>query len=277
MGTLEIDTEIEGSNGCYRAQLSEDWEIWGPNGGYVASIALRAAGAESRFNRPAGFSCQYLSPARFDAVQLNVEILKKGRSVEALKVSILQENKRILEALVWTIDEFVEGYEQDRTDAPEVEDPKEYKSLEELLGPEKRPPHKFWQNVERRPVLWDPSKERKPGPPIWQEWFKFRPQACFENPFVNASRLLILIDTMQWPAMFNSLGDTVPYIAPSLDLNIQFHQCGKDSSWLFCEAIADIAQKGLIGGRARIWSEYRQLLASGSSSLLCVPNPTLEK
>ena len=35
-----------------RRGMSRDWEIWGPNGGYVASIALRAAGAHSRFDRP---------------------------------------------------------------------------------------------------------------------------------------------------------------------------------------------------------------------------------
>ena len=41
MGDLAIDTAVEGSDGRYRARLSRDWEIWGPNGGYLAAIALR--------------------------------------------------------------------------------------------------------------------------------------------------------------------------------------------------------------------------------------------
>lgn len=43
MGDFEIDTALAGGNGRYVAHLSEDWEIWGPNGGYLAAIALRAA------------------------------------------------------------------------------------------------------------------------------------------------------------------------------------------------------------------------------------------
>ena len=46
MGDFELDTRLEGVEpeaGRFRAHLSRDWEIWGPNGGYVAAIALRAA------------------------------------------------------------------------------------------------------------------------------------------------------------------------------------------------------------------------------------------
>ena len=46
MGDFEADTRLEGENGRYRASISRDWEIWGPNGGYVAAIALRAAGLD---------------------------------------------------------------------------------------------------------------------------------------------------------------------------------------------------------------------------------------
>jgi hypothetical protein len=57
VGDLAVDTAIEGSGRRYRAQLSRDWEIWGPNGGYLAVIALRAAGAHTSLRRPATFSC----------------------------------------------------------------------------------------------------------------------------------------------------------------------------------------------------------------------------
>ena len=46
MGDLAADTAVEPlGDGRYRASVSRDWEIWGPMGGYIASIALRAAGA----------------------------------------------------------------------------------------------------------------------------------------------------------------------------------------------------------------------------------------
>ena len=46
MGDLAADTEITGGDGRYRGAMSKEWEIWGPMGGYVASFAMRAAGAE---------------------------------------------------------------------------------------------------------------------------------------------------------------------------------------------------------------------------------------
>ena len=39
-------------------------------GGYVAAIALRAAAAESRFDRPATFYCQYLGQGAFAPVDI---------------------------------------------------------------------------------------------------------------------------------------------------------------------------------------------------------------
>ena len=66
MGDLALDTAVTGDNGDYAIDLSRDWEIWGPNGGYVASIALRAAGAHSRFDRPASIVGHFLGVATFE-------------------------------------------------------------------------------------------------------------------------------------------------------------------------------------------------------------------
>jgi hypothetical protein len=63
MGSLDLDTRIETEDGRARALLSEDWRIWGPNGGYVAAIALRAAGRASAFSRPASFAFHFLGVA----------------------------------------------------------------------------------------------------------------------------------------------------------------------------------------------------------------------
>ena len=45
MGALQQDTAITRDGERLTALLDPAWNIWGPNGGYVASIALRAAGA----------------------------------------------------------------------------------------------------------------------------------------------------------------------------------------------------------------------------------------
>ena len=97
MGDLAVDTAIEGSDGRYRAQLSRDWEIWGPNGGYLAVIALRAAGTHTSLRRPATFSCHYLGVADFDAVDLEVRTIRGSRRAASIAVSMTQAGKTILE------------------------------------------------------------------------------------------------------------------------------------------------------------------------------------
>ena len=92
-----------------------DWEIWGPCGGYVAAIALRAAGAESPFARPASFFCHYLSVAAFAPVDLVVTPLRAGRTVLAQRVEMSQEGRPVLQAMVWSVGD-VEGLEHDDVD-----------------------------------------------------------------------------------------------------------------------------------------------------------------
>ena len=271
MGNFETDTNIVGGNGQYEAVLSRDWEIWGPNGGYVSAIALRAAGAESRFNRPASFSCQYLQIADFDKIQITVKKLKEGSTAEALKVSIEQKGKHILEAFLWLVAADITGYEHEFTTPLDVKKPGQLKSIEELLKPEERPPYIFWNNLDRKPVIWTRDNKQKNDSPRWREWFRFRPQATFKDTFVDAARSLLLIDTMQWPAVFSMYTPELPYLAPSLDLNIQFHKSCPDDEWLLCDASANIARNGIINGSAIIWSEKGDLLASGISTLLCRP------
>ena len=68
---FERDTQVTlvGSS-TYEALLSKDWEIWGPNGGYLCAIALRAVGHEAQIKRPIALYCHYLKVAQFAAVQL---------------------------------------------------------------------------------------------------------------------------------------------------------------------------------------------------------------
>jgi hypothetical protein len=41
MAGFANDTEVRERDGRLAATFSRDWEIWGPNGGYVSTTALR--------------------------------------------------------------------------------------------------------------------------------------------------------------------------------------------------------------------------------------------
>ncbi|HEX4433301.1 MAG TPA: acyl-CoA thioesterase domain-containing protein, partial [Acidimicrobiales bacterium] len=152
MGDIEAQTAVEpAGDGRFTAMVHPDWEIWGPCGGYVAALALRAAGAASPLVRPASFFCHYLSVASFAPVDLEVTALRAGRTVLAQRVGMSQEGRPVLEAMVWSVGE-VEGLEHEDVDPPDVPDPDGLPTFGELRPDETRAAMRFWENFDQRPI-----------------------------------------------------------------------------------------------------------------------------
>lgn len=262
-------------NGTYTAPLSRAWEIWGPMGGYVASIALQAAAAESRFQRPASFFCHYLSVGSFDApLELAVQPLRLAKTAESLRVSVTQGERAIMEATVWAAGD-VEGLEHTHTTPPDVPDPLDLLTMAERF-PDGEAPFPFWNNFEPRPVQWNEDWP-PPGPldPIWRQWEKFVPRATFDDPWVDAARSVVLVDIASWPAasQHHAWSDP-PFIAPTLDLYVAFHDLVPESEFLLVDGHSPVGRDGLLAFTARVWAEDRRLVASGGGQMLCrrVPN-----
>lgn len=260
---------VEDAGGRFVARLSDAWEIWGPNGGYLAAIALRAAGAMAQIQRPTSFFCHFLSSPSFDAVQLDVALLKQGRRAESLQVAMTQEGRPILHALVKTAAEGP-GHHDRHLQAPDVASPGELKSYEELTTAEQRPPFKFWDNVERRPI--DQVRPADGAEPVLREWARYRPTPCFEDPFVDAARALILLDTYGFPAAYRRFR-SMEYLAPNLDTSAWFHGFSPACEWLLIDHECVVADAGLLGVSGKVWDTDGRLLATGSAHLCCIPNP----
>src|SRR3954451_2403269 len=154
MGNLAVDTAVERVNEHrYRATLNQDWEIWGPMGGYIASYALRAVADASSFPRPASFACHYLAVAAFETIDIVVTPLRESRVAGSYRAEILQGDRRILEATVWAIADGVAGLEHDESVPPDVPGPAGVKNIEEYFADEPDdpgPPFPFWNNFESR-------------------------------------------------------------------------------------------------------------------------------
>jgi acyl-CoA thioesterase II len=274
MGNLADDTAVSGRNGQFTAELSRDWEIWGPNGGYVASVALRAAAAHTELVRPASFQCHFLSIARFEEVQLEVRTLRKSKRVESMAVSMRQNGTAILEAIAWFVADG-DGLVHDHAVMPAVAAPAERPFITELLPPDEPMRFRFWMNFEHKPLdWWDTPADRPPGEPEFLGWYRYAPVATFADPAVDACRSLLLCDTMGWPAATRAHPWDIPWMAPNIDLAVQFHRAAPETDWLLIDAVAPVAEDGLIGFRTQVWSEAGSLLASGSGQLLCRPVPS---
>jgi len=285
MGALGEDTTVEAvdEQGRFRHRLRNDWRIWGPNGGYIASVALRAAGHCTPLPRPASLSVLFLGAASYDKefVDLEVTSLRQSKRSHALRVSITQESQPMLEAHVWAVADSMTGLEHDVTTPPDVPGHESLKTFAEL-DPD-APPNHFWSNFDGKPLKWIPPEEWPPPPPVEprsQQWMRFSPVARYDDAWIDACRYVILLDTYQWPAASRAhmhRGPDAPaYIAPNMDQCIHFHQPAPDSEWLFIDAHGPLATGGLMGCRSEVWSEDFRLVASASSNLLCreVPRGT---
>ncbi len=275
MGDLANDTTVEQTGpSTFRCGLSPDWEIWGPNGGYLAAVAMRAAGVSSGRARPASINAHFVGAGRSEPVAIDVEVNRHTKVASSVTVRISQEGRPLLVANVWGVDADLDGLEHHTTLGPQdVPDPDDLQSTQELLGVQDGPPrHPFWENIEQRPTDWiDDWENREASEPSTRAWVKFVPTATFTDPWVDACRSLILIDLDSWPSACRAhLGD-LDHFAPTIEVTARFIGSTADEPWLLSEAAAPVATGGLVGATGQIWTRDRQLVALGGSTLLCRP------
>jgi acyl-CoA thioesterase-2 len=278
MGDLGVDTLVTPvGDGEYRARLSRDWEIWGPMGGYLASFALRAAGAHCGLARPASLVGHYLGVGDFEHdIDLRCTTLRSARTAQSVRVTIEQESRPLFEALVWGVGGGLVGLAHHDAPMPKVPHWSELPTIEERLtaqGEEYVPYFPFWANLAQRPPRWlSDFMDRATGQyaPEWTQWLRFQPVATFVDPWLDACRLLVLVDLGSWPATqgYHNQRDV---IAPSIDIACEFHRSAGGAEWLFTRGHAPSAADGLIGAHMHVWDEQGTLLASGVSQLLCRP------
>jgi len=283
VGDLGIDTAVtQVSDGRWRARLSEDWNVWGPNGGYVASVCLRAAGAACGLARPATIACSYLAVGQFGDVDLEVDVLRATRRTAAVRVHMSQDGKGLAECTVWAVADGIDGYTWNDARPPEVSGPQNTPTLDERWDAEPGPrpaPHAMAQNFEQRPLDWMSQEEITAfggGQHEACTWMRYVPTPVFGDRWIDACRPLILVDTWAWAAAVHGLpgAERGAFLAPNLDVTARFHADVSTSEWLLVTSRAPFAGDGLIGAEVAVWSESRQLAASGGAQLLCRPGPS---
>ena len=260
-------TYVEGGGGRYRAALAHDWFVWGPMGGYVAAIAFRAMADASAQPRPASFACQFLRAGSAGPVEIEVEPVRSGRRSEALRATLLQGGAPLLTASAWFVAEAFEGFEHSLGAMPAVPLPEALRPYHELAD-DYAAWFPIWRHLEGRPVRW----ERAPGPAVWHTWMRLLSGAP-EDPVLDAARTLLWADLMPWNAAHAPHDWPQRFIAPNLDLTVQFHGRAAGEDWMLCDAESPTARDGLVGTGGRLWTRKGRLVASATAQLFCVANP----
>jgi len=269
------DTAVEavaGEPGRYRSALSASWAVWGPNGGYVAAIALRAAMAQSRLPRPASLQCHFLAVGEFAPVEVSVASLGGSKRAESLRVDLLQKGRLLLAANVWMVDDGLQGYAHDFAAAPDVARPAALRGYQDLAGEEYAQWYPIWRSIEGRPLRW----RGPPGKPEWQTWLRFT-ETPIPDRRADAVRQLFWLDFPGWNATTAAHAWPFRYLAPNLDLTVQYHCFAPDAEWILADGAVPLAQDGMVGCSARLWTEDGRLLATGTSRHVCRPNPNYEQ
>ena len=89
----------------------------------------------------------------------------------------------------------------------------------------------------------------------------------------DAIRQLFWLDLPAWNATLGAHAWPHEFMAPTLDLTVQFHRFAPEVEWLLAEGSAPVAIDGVVGCVGRLWTEDGRLLATGTSEIICRPNP----
>ncbi|WP_344968391.1 acyl-CoA thioesterase [Salinactinospora qingdaonensis] len=273
MADLDTDSAVSSlGEGRFTAVLSRDWSVWGPNGGYLAAIALRAAGAMARFPRPASLSCNFLGVATFAAVDVEVTALQRSRRAECLRVEMTQRGKPILHATVWTLAETVDGPAAEWTEPPIVPGPERLPALEAQVAAEQHEVLPIWLTCYeiRLAGEHDEGADRPARDPVVRGWMRMREPGPFASDvWLDACRAIVAADLVQFPAVTQGFpARDLTFVAPSLDLYTAFHRPAEGVEWLLVEGQGVAAGGGLIAGRASVWAPDGRPVATGSQQML---------
>ncbi len=276
MGDLAVDTTLaDRGDGAYSAELSRDWEIWGPNGGYMSAFALEAARHASGRPRPVNATVHFLSAASFDRpITVTPTVQRATRVATSVRVAVSQGDRPVLEAMIWAADDDLPGLQHDGPPPPaDVGRWSDLPTMDErwaASGRERPSTYRFWDNVEQRPPHWiDDWDNRRDQDAVYLDWIRFTAVGV-DGPWAEAARQLLLVDLGAWPAATRKHVQS-DHIAPSIDVSCEFHDLGPNSGWYLLRGESPVAGNGLIASHQEVWDDGGRLLASGISHLLCRP------
>ena len=257
-------TAITDGPGRWSADLAEGWDIFGvTNGGYLMSIATRAMEAESGGRTLISATGSYVNPANAGRVDVDVEVLKEGRSLSTLRATISRDARD----LVYVTGVFSDP-DGERSDAhlvlaepPDLPSPEE---CVEVIPAEDAPfPPPFTGKIDLRIHPEDARAVEgvKTGVPLVRGWFRLR-----DDEPLNAHSVVLATDAMP-PAIFNAeltIGWT-----PTVDLTVQVRN-PTPTGWLACRLSSRFITDGMLEEDGEIWDEHGNLVAL-SRQLALVP------
>lgn len=239
--------------GRYAGNISRDfWVQAGPNGGYLAAIALRGASflVDEPARAPRSLHARYLSAPQAGPFELVAEVVRKGRSMTTVAVRMQQEGRDFVHASAC----FSEGFSgiafQDCA-MPEA------RPLEQSTAIEKRIP------LNHRYDMWHAvgGELRESSRAVTGGWIRF----ADPRP-IDVLALAALWDA--WPpAVFaRAMEQRFRGAVPTVEVSVYFRRRvplpdGAAGAYVLLRSESTMADEGITEESAEIWSAGGLLLA----------------
>jgi acyl-CoA thioesterase len=251
---FDVATAVVPGGDGYTVTIDPAWTIGSrPNGGYLLALATRAALAVSGQPHPLAVSAHFVTPPSPGPADLEVRLLRSGRSLANARVTMVQEGQPCLEALV-------SGGRLERDDRPDWaadSEPPELAPVEECVrGQSELPGGIRVAIMDHLDVRLDPSTvgwlKGDPGGSLQMlGWVRFS-----DNRPPDPLALLQVVDALP-PASFE-LGIT--RWAPTVEMSVYLRALPADG-WLRCFVRGKLLQGGWFDEEAEVWDEHGRLVA----------------
>lgn len=238
------------ADGEYGVTIDPDWYAgFGPNGGYLAGIMLRAlvTHVDDPARHPLSLTCHYLgSPETGDAV-VAVTTERAGRGVTALSARMEQNGRTCILALA-TLGVEREGAIDFASQAPSVYGPDD---LGAPALPGWTPP--IFHQLDYRPCLGPPQLSGSDDATVGG-WTRLKNRGELDEP-----ALAMFADA--WPpAAWGRL--TEPAVAPTIDMTFHFRaRIPADAEWVLVRMRSSTSRHGFFEEDGEIWTPDGTLLA----------------
>lgn len=262
VGNAFLDGSVVRSvgDGRYEADIDPVWNLRPlPQGGFVTALAARAMAAalDNPDERLRMLHTTFVSQVAGGPVQIDVEVLRRGRSMSHLRAEVRNPGQARGHVTVAAFGTPREGFAFTDAVAPEVPPPGECRSFRAGPPPEVDfpwEPMPFWDEVVhgRGAGGHAPWEDFEPGPAELSEWLGFDQPPYLDDGTIDPLSLLVLGDVMPG-AMREAVGRTDRHwFAPSVDL--AFHLLDDCRSPLvLAHSHARHAGDGYVSAEMHLW------------------------
>lgn len=272
----DIDVQpVPGVDGRFELDIPPDWNVFYTFGGVTMAAALRAA--ERALDRPdltpLTAHAVYCAPIQAGAVELDVDVLRNGRTAAQVSVDMRQQGHtgadvRLLSTFGQRFDSPLEFVGLEFPD--DVLPPEEAAgrpSIDEIAMDEDNPFARinYHQQTEWRPALedWDwQGGWTEPGVGRAASWFRLLKEPRLPDGRIDPVSLCVPADSVG-SAVGRAVGHLLggaPFLILSLEIDLQFF-ADTTSSWLLQNVTAQHAGNSYAYGTTEIWDIDRRLVA----------------